>query len=601
METNLHQANDNKKSASSTKPFSLRRIYRVLRSLIIRPDQLTTDKGTLDYWRDRIFSLLGIFIIFFTGPLFILGTYMFYSLGSPEFAAVQFFTYVVSAVVLLARRIRVSIRTFILIMVLYIYCIFLLITTAASGAGLISVVVILILAGALLKKHPLYMFLIINFLTFTVLTILLYTGAFAGTLMDGYRQTWPIVMLTAQVNGIGLLGLTRFIYNGLKDQTQTMQKQKQQLAESEARYRTIFTQSAAGIFYTDADGRIIDANKRSCEILGYQCAQFRKKTLHDILYPEDAPDLLKMHQDALNEANGNFRSTARLINRSGEHVYVAFSAAIIRHGTDAAIYTVWTFEDITDRVHLEEQNVKIEAQLRNQQRMDSIGTLSSGVAHEINNPLNGILNYGQLIYEASEADSDMREYAHEIILETDRISAIVKSLLHFSRKETQILMLDQIEEIIERTLMLIRAIIRQDSIVLTTSINSPLPPVRCHRQKIQQVLINLVINARDALNKRYPGDHEDKRIIISAGTVTLEDEPFVRITVEDHGGGIPEKIQDRVFDPFFSSKPKEVGTGLGLYICYGIIKEHHGTISFDSVPGQLTRFYVDLPVEPEDA
>ena len=579
----------------------LNRIFRFLRQFIIQPNLISADKGSLDYWRDRLFSLLGIFLIVLTGPLFLYGAYMFYQLGNLNYGLIQFFTYVLFTLVLLLRRIPVYIRSFIVMELLYVYCIFLLVTTAASGAGLISVLVILVIAGALLKKKSLYIFVGINFATFIVLTIMIYTDLFTGTLMGEYKQTWPIVALTTQINAIGLLAMTRFIYNGLKDQTQDIQDQKKQLADSETRYRSIFNHSSAGIFYTDNDGHILDANITCCQAMGYTRGEIRSMALADIIHLKDASRVYQLHKNAINEADGSFRGTTRLIKSDGDHIHIAFSAAVIRHSTGAAGNTVWTFEDITERIHLEEKNVKIEAQLRNQQRLDSIGTLSSGVAHEINNPLNGILNYGQLIYEASEDASEIKDYAREIMAETGRISDIVKNLLNFSRQEKQILTLDYAEEIIERTLMLIRAIIRHDHISLTTSINNPLPPVRCHRQKIQQVLINLVINARDALNNRYPGSHNDKRLIISADAIALKNKPFVRITVEDHGGGIPEEIQHRIFDPFFSSKPKEIGTGLGLYICYGILKEHHGAITFECDPGQSTRFYVDLPAEPDEA
>jgi signal transduction histidine kinase len=246
----------------------------------------------------------------------------------------------------------------------------------------------------------------------------------------------------------------------------------------------------------------------------------------------------------------------------------------------------------------------MEAQLRNQQKLESIGVLASGVAHEINNPLNGIMNYSQiitdLIHERKENCEDTKaeidSYAEEIISETKRISTIVKDLLQFSRVEKQQMAKTNIRDIIRSMESLINIIVKRDQIDFTMDISDDLPDINCRSHQIQQVILNLLTNSKDALNIKYPGYDEDKKIILTAGPVQKDGRPYKRITVEDRGNGVPEKIRDKILDPFFTTKSRAEGTGLGLSISYGIIKDHGGELSFESEEGKYTRFFIDLPI-----
>jgi signal transduction histidine kinase len=241
----------------------------------------------------------------------------------------------------------------------------------------------------------------------------------------------------------------------------------------------------------------------------------------------------------------------------------------------------------------------LEAQLRDQQKLHAVGTLAGGVAHEINNPINGIMNYSQLILDRIGPENDLAEYAREIIHESERISTIVRNLLQFSRMEKQSFSLASVEDIIRETLSLIKTIIRHDQIDLTVSVSADLPRIRCRTQQIQQVLMNLLTNARDALNHKYPGYHEDKKMRIQCSTQDRQGKPWLRITVEDQGDGIPPDIRDQIYVPFFTTKNRSEGTGLGLSISFGIIRDHQGELSFETEPGSFTRFHIDLPAADE--
>ena len=257
-----------------------------------------------------------------------------------------------------------------------------------------------------------------------------------------------------------------------------------------------------------------------------------------------------------------------------------------------------TFDDITERKQREEEKQQIEVHLRQQQKLESIGTLASGVAHEINNPIMGIMNYATLISERLDpSQNQLREFADEIGHETERVATIVNNLLTFSRQDKQSHSPARITDIVDGTLSLIRTVIKRDQITLEVDVPDDLPEFKCRSQQIQQVLMNLLTNARDALNARYP-EYDPKKIInMSVRLFEKEGRRWLRTTVEDHGVGIPVEIRERIFDPFYTTKDRAIGTGLGLSISLGIVKDHHGELSFESEEGQPTRFYLDLPVD----
>ena len=251
-----------------------------------------------------------------------------------------------------------------------------------------------------------------------------------------------------------------------------------------------------------------------------------------------------------------------------------------------------------ERARAEEEKRQMEAHLRQRQKLESIGTLAGGVAHEINNPIMGIMNYAQLIHDRIDpAESQLCEFSAGIIEETERVAKIVYNLLTFSQQDTQFHSLARMTDIVNDTLLLIRTVIKRDQITLEVDVPDDLPQIKCRSQHIQQVVINLLTNARDALNQRYPEYDPDKIIAVSVQPFEKEGRRWLRTTVEDHGLGIPFKIRERIFDPFYTTKDRATGTGLGLSISLGIVQDHHGQLTFESEEGQPTRFYLDLPVD----
>ncbi|NVB42144.1 AAA family ATPase [Pseudenhygromyxa sp. WMMC2535] len=252
--------------------------------------------------------------------------------------------------------------------------------------------------------------------------------------------------------------------------------------------------------------------------------------------------------------------------------------------------------DISARKLAEADTKRLEAQLRQQQRLESIGTLASGVAHEINNPIQGIMNYAELIGGNPEDRPLVVDFAAEIGLECERVATIVRNLLAFSRQERQ----QPIEEVrphalVEATLSLLRAVMRRDQIELRVQVPDALPPVRCRVQQIQQIIMNLVTNARDAI-KAAELPRPRRVVEIRAEQITSDGQAWLRMIVEDWGPGIPPDVLPNIFDPFFTTKGRDQGTGLGLSVSHGIAQEHGGVLEVDSAPGEGTRFILDLPL-----
>lgn len=237
--------------------------------------------------------------------------------------------------------------------------------------------------------------------------------------------------------------------------------------------------------------------------------------------------------------------------------------------------------------------VALEARVRQQQRLEAIGTFAAGVAHEINNPLSGILGYAELLQDGAPEGSPERDRARRIVEEAERVKEIVRGLLRFTRREASSMEAASPAAIVEGALLLVRTLMRDDSVDLRVDVPADLPAIRCHAQGLQQVLMNLLTNARDAVEARPPGA---RVVTLSARRPGGKEGGFVRFTVEDNGVGITRELEGRIFEPFYTTKGRERGTGLGLSVSFGIVRDHGGELHMESEPGQWTRFFADIPV-----
>jgi two-component system NtrC family sensor kinase len=233
-------------------------------------------------------------------------------------------------------------------------------------------------------------------------------------------------------------------------------------------------------------------------------------------------------------------------------------------------------------------------QLIQSEKMSSLGVLASSVAHEINNPLQGILTYIKLMLKKASGDevkgsnlTDFKKYLNLMGNEIERLGGMVKNLLVFSRQSKLEIRKSDVNSIIRNSLVLLSNKIRIQNIEMNLKLQDGIPTIYCDFKQIQQTIMALLINALEAMPKGGK---------ISIETKSAHDKK-VEIVLKDSGDGIPRKNLKYIFDPFFSTKETEKGTGLGLFVAYGIIKEHKGTIKVESEVGKGTTFFIMLPVE----
>lgn len=371
------------------------------------------------------------------------------------------------------------------------------------------------------------------------------------------------------------------------------------LRESEKKFKATFDFAADAMHLMDGE-RFIANNRMALQMYGYETEEMMQHASPMDISPERQPDGQLSREKAMKYINGALAGCPQRFywkhkrRDTGELFDVEVS--LCRIVLAGRTYLLASGRDITERMRAEAEKMAMEGQLRQAQKLESIGTLASGVAHEINNPLMGIQGYAELIADRV-ADESLTKFAKGIVEETSRMGKIVRNLLAFSRQDESSHSPARIKDIIEAAVSLVGAVLRHDQITLELNIPDDLPKIKCRSQRIQQVVLNLLTNARHALNERYPEYHEDKKVRVMVDAFEKDGRQWIRTSVEDHGTGIAQELMDRIFDPFFTTKGRTEGTGLGLSVSYGIVKEHHGNLWAESEQGVFARFHMELPVD----
>jgi len=228
-------------------------------------------------------------------------------------------------------------------------------------------------------------------------------------------------------------------------------------------------------------------------------------------------------------------------------------------------------------------------------QLAAIGELAAGVAHEVNNPINGIINFAQILLDDSEKNSEQAQILDRIVKEGERIAAIIYNLLSFAREDGNDFILVDFNEVLKESLSLVQHQFKKDGIQITTECFQPSCLIVGNFLQLQQVVLNLISNSRYALNERYRDGSDDKKIHISCKPVQLENNMYIRLVVRDQGTGIPQGILEKLFEPFFTSKPAGQGSGLGLSISYGIVKNHNGILRVNSILNKYTEMIIEIP------
>jgi len=376
------------------------------------------------------------------------------------------------------------------------------------------------------------------------------------------------------------------------------QQSKAALRESRERLLDLFENAPAAYLAVGADGRVLRCNRRAAELVACDIGRLLGTSVLDLVagLPAGEADAAQI-MERIRAGDAVVDRELEIRRADGSTLWVNLTLDAVRDEQGELQESRVMLVDITARRLAERQQQTLEERLRQSQKLESIGALASGIAHELNNPLTGVINYAQLIHDRIEGRK-LKEWASGIVAEGERMAGIVSQLLSFAHRDTGERSIADVRDIVLAALAIVRNVFEADRIRVEKELPEGLPEIRCHSGQIQQVVINLLMNARDALNERYPNGNDGKILRISLEAV--EDRAWVRTTIEDHGVGIPREEIDRVFEPFVTTKPRGHGTGLGLAISQGIVADHGGRLSLESEPGAYTRARIDLPAAAEE-
>jgi signal transduction histidine kinase len=276
-----------------------------------------------------------------------------------------------------------------------------------------------------------------------------------------------------------------------------------------------------------------------------------------------------------------------LVSKDGEKVPVNFSAAIIKEG-DKELGSVGIFSDLREHLRIQKELEEARLQLVQAEKIASLGRLAAGVAHEINNPLAGILIYADMLIKETVDKPEWRSDLEEIINQTLRCKEIVTRLLEFSRQSLGEQVLLDVNETLRKNIEMLSHQTLFHDIEMVEEYEPDLPHVLGDPGQLQQVFTNLLLNAADAMEGKG-------RMTVSTRCERQTGELVLKFS--DTGKGIDPEMRDKIFDPFFTTKPPGKGTGLGLSIVYGVIQRHGGKLGMKSAPGQGTTFTIRLPLK----
>lgn len=361
------------------------------------------------------------------------------------------------------------------------------------------------------------------------------------------------------------------------------------LSISENKYRVLLENLPQRIFYKDRNLVYVSCSENYAKDLNIRPDEIVGKTDYDF-YPKELAEKYRADDKKVIESGQTIDMEEKYIKDEKE-LFVHSIKTPLRDEHGAVIGILGVFLDVSEKVSLQMEAVRV-------RHLVSLGELAAGVAHEINNPIMGVINCAQILFDRGRDGSREKDVANRIIKEGKRIANIVSRLLSYARRgETRETV--KIHELVSEALILTEAQIHKEGILINVNVPQQLPAIFVQPQQIQQVFLNLISNARYALNQKYPGEHAGKTLDISAQQIAINNSPYVRIDFYDKGTGIPSGLLGKVMDPFFTSKPKGKGTGLGLSISHGIISGHGGKLNVESNEGEFTRIIITLPVAQE--
>lgn len=383
-------------------------------------------------------------------------------------------------------------------------------------------------------------------------------------------------------------GKVKYVVESLRDITAVKDLEKK-YSDVRELIDKVVQSSVSAIIAADKKGKIILMNNAAEELFGYSPSDADHVNIESFYPPGIARDIMqKLRDDKVGEKGKLSSTELQIISKYGEEIPVEMTAAII-YEEDREAATAGIFNDLREKQAVQKKLEEAESQLFQSEKLASLGRLSAGVAHEINNPLTSILLYGNLMREKLEKDHPLGCNLDYILEDAERCQEIVKNLLAYSRQTRPSKDVFYLNNLVGESMRLIRDQKLFMNVEVIKELDEYQILVNADKNQLCQVLINLIINAFDAMEGK--------------GTLTLKtyrDRKAGKafIEVKDTGSGIPQEHLSKIFDPFFTTKEVGKGTGLGLSMAYGIMEENHGKISIKTTGPSGTTILLEFPEEP---
>ncbi len=427
---------------------------------------------------------------------------------------------------------------------------------------------------------------------FAVAVTLLLTLAltsFLAPITHQYFDDFDLMAVHPAIRGLVGLVLLFDIYT-VYQQFQIV-RIRRQVIEQEKLFRLITENAGDMIAVVDVEGNRLYNSPSYQKVLGYSPEELKATAPLEQIHPEDRPLVLEAAAEARRTGTGR-RIEYRMRHKDGTWRYLESTANAIRSEDDEVEKLVIVNRDITSRRRLEEQ-------FRQAQKMEAVGRLSGGIAHDFNNLLGVIIGYSEILQEQTEQSHPLREGVDEILKAGRRAASLTRQLLAFSRQQVLEPKVLDLNDVVVDTQKMLQRMVGED-IEFITRLDPSLGAVKADPGQIEQILMNLVVNARDAMPEGGKLTIETSNTEMDAAFVRRYSYPvktgaYVLVTVTDTGIGMDSETQTHIFEPFFTTKPKDAGTGLGLATVYGVVKQSGGYIDVFSELGNGTTFKIYLP------
>jgi two-component system NtrC family sensor kinase len=376
-------------------------------------------------------------------------------------------------------------------------------------------------------------------------------------------------------------------YEGLNIDITDRKKMEKELKEANDFLMNLIESSVDGIIVTDMKGDILIFNKGAEDLLGYKSEEVvGKMNIRSIYQYGVAKEVMEKLRSPDFGGVGKLTSLPIFHRRKdGEMIEGDLSASLIYNEKGNEIASVGIFKDLRERLKMERELREIQQALLQSEKLAAMGRLTSQIAHELNNPIYGIMNTLELLKTEIPPESKRRRILELSLSEIQRLSEMLRNMLSFSKPEEEKRRPIKIDDLMEGILLVMEKQMKESNIQVETSFDPGIPEVMASTNQMRQVMLNIFKNGKEAMPK--------------GGTLTVRtarEGNKVLIHIQDTGTGIPEEIRDKIFEAFFTTKQKVKGVGLGLSVCYGIIKDHSGEIKVESEEGKGTTFTISLPI-----